>query len=150
MSAPKSLTAWLALLPLSAALALASPSASKALDTRQFNLGTLFGPITLPNIQISNINLTLFNFGDEVFDISSISIFGDINDSGDCSEAEDSPAQPETRPGGTVVLGPAVLPAGISITDIQATLINFQDEVFDISSISLFGDINDGGCPAAA
>ncbi|KAJ8106637.1 hypothetical protein OPT61_g9405 [Boeremia exigua] len=143
-----SLLALLQLLP--SGITHASPSASrKTVESRQLNLGTLFGPITLPPVQISNISLTLFNFGDEVFDISSISIFGDINDGGECNEAEDAPADPETRPGDTVVLGPAILPAAISVTNVQVTLFNFADEVFDISSISIFGDINDGTCTAA-
>ena len=127
------------------------PSTStKVIQSRQLGSGTLFGPITLPSVAISNISLTLFNFGDEVFDISSISIFGDINDGGECNQAEDAPADPETRPGSTVVLGPANVPGSISFTDVQATLFNFQDEVFDISSISVFGDINDGSCPPPA
>ena len=145
----KSSMPWVHLLFSSTAYLLPSTSA-RTIQSRQVDLNTLFGPITLPSVQISNINITLFNFGDEVFDISSISIFGDINDNGDCSEAADAPAQPETRPGGTVVLGPASIPASINITDIQVSLFNFQDEVFDISSISLFGDVNDGSCPAAS
>lgn len=122
---------------------------TKAIQTRQIGSGTLFGPITLPAIQISNISLTFINFGDEVFDISSISIFGDINDGGECNEAPDAPASPESRPSSTVVLGPVNVPASIIFSDIQVTLINFADEVFDISSISVFGDINDGSCPPA-
>ncbi|KAJ4983197.1 hypothetical protein SVAN01_11297 [Stagonosporopsis vannaccii] len=125
-------------------------TSTPAMQSRQLDSRTLFGPITLPSIQISNISLTLFNFGDEVFDISSISIFGDVNDGGACNEAADAPAEAETRPGGTVVLGPANLPVSISFTDLQVTLFNFQDEVFDISSISVFGDINDGSCPPAS
>lgn len=84
------------------------------------------------------MNVTLFSFSDKVFDISSISIFGDINDNGECNEAADAPAEPDTRSGSTVVLGPARVPGSISITDVQVTLFNFDDEVFDIS------------CPAAA
>ncbi|KAH6621812.1 hypothetical protein C7974DRAFT_377478 [Boeremia exigua] len=125
-------------------------TSTTAIEARQLSLGTLFGPITLPSVQISNISLTLFNFGDEVFDISSISIFGDINDGGACSEAADAPAEPTTRPGQTVILGPANVPLTISFTNVQATLFNFQDEVFDISSISVFGDVNDGSCPSTS
>ena len=147
MTALKSLLLFLPIFCSEVAHAL--PSSPTRIQSRQLDLGTLFGPITLPSVQISNISLTLFNFGDEVFDISSISIFGDINDAGACNEAADAPAPPETRPGGTVVLGPANVPASISITDVQVTLFNFQDEVLDISSISVFGDINDGTCPNA-
>lgn len=147
MAISKALIAFLPLLCSGVAYSLPSTS-TKTIQSRQVGLGTLFGPITLPSIQISNINLTLFNFGDEVFDISSISIFGDINDSGECNKAADAPAEPETRPGSTVVLGPASVPGSISVTDVQVTLFNFDDEVFDISSISMFGDINDGSCPA--
>lgn len=125
-------------------------TSAPAIQSRQIGSGTLLGPITLPSIQVSNISISLFNFGDEVFDISSISIFGDINDSGQCNQAADAPAQPETRPGGTVVLGPANLPGSISFTNVQISLFNFQDEIFDISSISVFGNINDGSCPAVS
>ncbi|KAL5326631.1 hypothetical protein ACEPPN_004318 [Leptodophora sp. 'Broadleaf-Isolate-01'] len=34
--------------------------------------------------------------------------------------------------------------AGISIREINISLITFQDEVFDISNISIFGTVNDG------
>lgn len=135
---------WLQLL--SGSMVYALPSSSTTIQARQVSSGTLFGPITLPSVQISNISLTLFNFADEVFDISSISIFGDINVSGNCNEAPDAPAEPATRPDSTVVLGPVTLPSSITVTNIEATLFNFADEVFDISSISIFGDINDGSC----
>lgn len=53
--------------------------------------GALFGPLTIhAGSSINNANLTLINFADEVFDISSISIFGDIND-GECEVNEDGP-----------------------------------------------------------
>ncbi|KAH7076389.1 hypothetical protein BKA63DRAFT_564782 [Paraphoma chrysanthemicola] len=124
--------------------ALAVPVVQK-IAVRQVGSNTLFGPITLPSIEVSNIQITLFNFGDEVFDISSISVFGDINDGGDCEETEGGDAPP--TPGSEVVLGPVLVPGSISVTDIEVTFFNFADEVFDISSISIFGDINDGVCP---
>ncbi|KAH7069330.1 hypothetical protein FB567DRAFT_614872 [Paraphoma chrysanthemicola] len=118
---------------------------AQILPSRQVGSGTLFGPITLPSIQVSNISITLFNFGDEVFDISSISIFGDINDAGECEQTGAGDAPPP--PGSEVVLGPIVMPGSISVSNIAVTFFNFADEVFDISSISIFGDINDGVCP---
>ncbi|KAI1841291.1 hypothetical protein JX265_005766 [Neoarthrinium moseri] len=112
---------------------------------RQVEQGTLFGPVTLPTTPlISNISVSLINFNDEVFDISSISVFGDINDMG-CEEAEDN--APESHSGQNVVLGPADAPwSSALIRDVEISLINFNDEVFDISSISIFGDVNDGDC----
>jgi hypothetical protein len=115
--------------------------------------GTLFGPITFPGINFSNASITLVNFNDEVFDISSISIFGDINDgSGDCTEATpESDAAANEQPTRTAVLGPAQLPwSAVDVSSAQVTLINFNDEVFDISSISVFGDVNDGVCPSSS
>ena len=62
----------------------------------------LFGPLTLsPNLQISNINI--INFQDEVLDISSISIFGNVNDGGAC---EQSSPQEARQSGNPLVLGP--------------------------------------------
>ncbi|ETS75472.1 hypothetical protein PFICI_12416 [Pestalotiopsis fici W106-1] len=115
---------------------------------RQSAQGILFGPITLPTAPlVSNITINLINFNDEVFDISSISVFGDINDGG-CGEVEDT--APESYAGQSVVLGPtsAAWDAAL-ISNAQVSLINFNDEVFDISSISVFGDINDGVCQPA-
>jgi hypothetical protein len=131
---------------------LASPVTrrSAALDTRQ-STGTLFGPLTFPSFNFSNASITLVNFNDEVFDISSISVFGNINDGG-CEEttpeAEEAASQQPTR---TSVFGPVSMPWNVvDLRDARITLVNFNDEVFDISSISVFGDINDGSCPAPA
>lgn len=115
---------------------------------RQGGQGILFGPITLPTTPlVSNITINLINFNDEVFDISSISVFGDINDGG-CEEAEDT--VPESYAGQSVVLGPTSAPWDAAlISNAQVSLINFNDEVFDVSSISIFGDISDGVCQPA-
>ncbi|KAF1819053.1 uncharacterized protein K489DRAFT_72645 [Dissoconium aciculare CBS 342.82] len=139
----------LALLTLATA-ALSSPILTMPLK-RQLGSGggTLFGPITFPGINFSNASITLVNFNDEVFDISSISIFGDINDGG-CTEATpESDAAASEQPTRTSVFGPAQLPwSAVDVSSAQITLVNFNDEVFDISSISVFGDVNDGVCPS--
>ncbi|KAF2026024.1 hypothetical protein EK21DRAFT_116224 [Setomelanomma holmii] len=84
----------------------------------QIRLITLFGPITLPRTHISNISITFFDFGDEIFDISSISVFGDINDLGDYTQMEKDAEMP---PGGSqVVLGPALMPKGLEVSNIAA------------------------------
>ncbi|KAL0572819.1 hypothetical protein V5O48_009147 [Marasmius crinis-equi] len=129
---------------------LASAAPSIHVDARQTGGGLfdiLFGPFTFPrNANISNANIRLINFGDEVFDISSISIFGDINDGG-CEENENETIQEAAENGQQVVLGPASVPVDPSqIQNSQIELINFADEVFDISSITIFGDVNDGTC----
>ncbi|EMD87603.1 hypothetical protein COCC4DRAFT_22306 [Bipolaris maydis ATCC 48331] len=138
----KSLVMILPLLYSSATSALPSPPA-KPIEARLLGLGTLFGPFTLPQVPLSNVALTLVNAQDEVFDVSSISIFGDINDGNNCTELSDSPATAANRQGQTVVFGPVNTSGMASITNISLTMINFQDEVFDVSSISVFGDIND-------
>jgi uncharacterized protein YjbI with pentapeptide repeats len=130
---------------------LASPSArrSATLETRQSRSGTLFGPLTFSGINFSNASITLVNFNDEVFDISSISIFGDINDGGCEESTPESEAAASEQPTRTSVFGPVSMPwSAADVSNAQITLINFNDEVFDISSISVFGDINDGACPA--
>jgi hypothetical protein len=139
---------------LTATTTLAFPSArrsSSALTTRQATTGTLFGPLTFPDINFSNASITLINFNDEVFDISSISIFGDINDGGCEESTPESEAVESQQPTRTSVFGPVSMPWNVvDIRDSRITLVNFNDEVFDISSISVFGNINDGACPAAA
>jgi len=145
----KFLTMILPLLYSSATSALPSPPA-KPIVVRQLGLGTLFGPFTLPQVPLSNVALTLVNAQDEVFDISSMSIFGDINDSNNCTQVPDAPATAANHQGQIVVFGPVNTSGMASITNMSITLINFQDEVFDISSISVFGDINDGSCTAQA
>jgi hypothetical protein len=109
----------------------------------------LFGPVTLPKgSSIQQLNLTLLNFNDEVFDVSSISVFGTIND-GECVEGEEGEEEEES--GKPVVLGPADTTASLlDIGSAALTVIDFNDEVFDISSISVFGDINDGVCAPPA
>jgi hypothetical protein len=104
--------------------------------------------ITLPRAPlVSNITINLINFNDEDFDISRISVFGDTND-GECEEVEDTAL--ESYAGQSVVLGPAGAPWDAAlISNAQVSLINFNDEVFDISSISVFGDINDDVCEPA-
>ncbi|XP_014561953.1 hypothetical protein COCVIDRAFT_85246 [Bipolaris victoriae FI3] len=145
----KPLAMIIPLLYSSATSALPSPLV-KPVEARLLGLGTLFGPFTLPQVPLSNVALTLVNAQDEVFDISSISIFGDINDGNNCTELPDAPATAANHQGQTVVFGPVNTSGMASITNISLTLINFQDEVVDISSISVFGDINDGSCPAQA
>ena len=108
--------------------------------------GTLVG---FPRI---NLSFTLFN--DEVFDISSISFFGDIND-GSSSEAATTPEPSNTavgaQPPGSLMFGqiPWSWPWPVAEPSTNIEVVVFNDEVFDISSISVFGDINDGSSPEA-
>ncbi|KAF6823690.1 hypothetical protein CMUS01_10575 [Colletotrichum musicola] len=114
--------------------------AGDTLENRQTVTPSLLGPVNLglPSTQIDSINISLVTVTDEVFDISGISIFGNVNDgSMNCTaEAEASDA---------AVLGPVALPAG-GTRRINLSLITFGDEVFDISNIAIFGDVSDGGC----
>jgi hypothetical protein len=110
--------------------------------------GTLFRFPTFPRI---NLSFTLFN--DEVFDISSISFFGDIND-GSSSEAATTP-ESDTAAGvqlpGSSMFGqiPWSWPWPLAEPSTNIEVVVFNDEVFDISSISVFGNINDGASPEA-
>jgi hypothetical protein len=118
--------------------------ARRALDMT--STGNLFG---LPNI---NLSFTLFN--DEVFDVSSISLFGDIND-GSSSEAAMTPESDNAvggQPAGSLMFGrilPWSWPWSFAEPSTNIEVVIFNDEVFDISSISVFGDINDGSSPEA-
>ncbi|EUC43860.1 hypothetical protein COCMIDRAFT_38215 [Bipolaris oryzae ATCC 44560] len=145
----KSLTMILPLLYSSATSTHPSPPV-KSIEARQPGLRTLFGPLTQPQVPLSNVALTLLNAQDEVFDISSTSIFGSLNDGNNCTELLDAPATATGHKGQTVVFGPVNTPAIASITNISLTMIKFQDGVFNISSVSLFGEINDGSCTAQA
>lgn len=131
-------------------LILATPTAHAPRQSTGL-VGALFGPLTIPvGSSIQNANLTLVNFNDEVFDISSISVFGDINDGG-CAEAEEEAQPAAVDTDRSVILGPADIPwTAAEVQSSEVTLINFEDEVFDVSSISIFGDINEGACAPVA
>lgn len=123
-----------------ASFLLAPVSSGQKLGNRQTVTPSLLGPVNLgvPSTQIDSISISLITFADEVFDISGISIFGNVNDgSMNCTA--------ETEAADAAVLGPVTLPAE-GAREINLSLITFGDEVFDISNIAIFGDVNDGGC----
>ncbi|TQN65963.1 hypothetical protein CSHISOI_09459 [Colletotrichum shisoi] len=106
---------------------------------RQASNSTL-GPIHLgiPTSQIASISVSLITFSDEVFDISGISIFGNVNDgSVNCTA--------ESGTGSDALVGPVPIP-GEGSRQINLSLITFADEVVDFSNVAVFGDVNDVGC----
>lgn len=133
-------------LALLCSLAIVKPSFSAFHESRdpsrprQIELPALLGPVDLPTIpsNISNITVNIITFQDEIFDISSISVFGNINDGTNCS------AETDNDEADSAILGPVILPSTTgNIRDISINVLTFGDEIFDISSISIFGDIND-------
>lgn len=104
---------------------------------RQQNLNSAAqGQVDAPPSGNTSASASPVNFQDEVIDISSISIFGDVNDGGSNCTAE-------VEPGNDAPLESAAA-SDTSTTSSQG--VTFGDEVVDISGISVFGDVNDVGC----
>ncbi|KAF4551868.1 Hypothetical protein D9617_12g037580 [Elsinoe fawcettii] len=116
-------------------------SAKAALMRRQTDWATLLGPILTPRSgQVTNINVSILTFADEVIDISNVAIVGNVIDGNVvCTN--------NVQPGSEIVIGnvPSDQQAG-GIVNINVSLVTFQDEVVDFSNVAIFGDVASTEC----